>query len=76
MHIHLNGAAYALEHSIHIADLITRLDLTEKRVAVELNLNIVPRSQYAETWLNAGDRVEIVQAIGGGSPSSAPSSLI
>ena len=48
------------------ADLLARQELTGRRVAVELNLDIVPRSQHAETVLKAGDQVEVVHAIGGG----------
>ena len=47
-------------------DLLARLDLTGRRVAVELNLDIVPRSQHDSTRLAEGDRVEVVHAIGGG----------
>ena len=49
-----------------VADLLARQELTGRRVAVELNLDIVPRSQHAETVLKAGDQVEVVHAIGGG----------
>ncbi|MGC3359871.1 sulfur carrier protein ThiS [Enterococcus faecalis] len=49
-----------------VAALLTRLDLTGRRVAVELNLDIVPRSQHADTALTEGDQVEVVHAIGGG----------
>ena len=66
MQIQLNGKAHPLDSSISLADLVERLGLTGKRLAVELNLEIVPRSQYADTRLNDGDRVEIVHAIGGG----------
>lgn len=66
MQIKLNGEAHPLDSSISLADLVERLGLTGKRLAIELNLEIVPRSQYADTHLNDGDRVEIVHAIGGG----------
>lgn len=66
MQIQLNGEAYALETPITLAELVERLGLSGKRLAVELNLDIVPRSQHAETRLADGDRVEIVHAIGGG----------
>jgi sulfur carrier protein len=49
-----------------VADLIDQLSLTGKRLAVEVNEDIVPRSQHAERRLNDGDRVEVVHAIGGG----------
>lgn len=66
MQIQLNGEAYSLESPITLAELVERLGLTGKRLAVELNLDIVPRSQHATTQLTDGDRVEIVHAIGGG----------
>jgi len=49
-----------------LQDLIERLQLAGKRIAVEVNLEIVPRSQHPDYQLQAGDRVEIVHAIGGG----------
>ncbi len=66
MQIQLNGEAYSVEPSTTLADLVERLGLTGKRLAIELNLDIVPRSQFAQTRLTEGDRVEIVHAIGGG----------
>ncbi|MDY3198761.1 MAG: sulfur carrier protein ThiS, partial [Pseudomonadaceae bacterium] len=47
MQIQLNGEAHPLDSSISVADLVERLGLTGKRLAIELNLEIVPRSQYA-----------------------------
>ena len=52
--------------SLSLAELIEELALTGKRIAVELNGAIVPRSAYGATPLNAGDRLEIVGAVGGG----------
>jgi len=49
-----------------IAALVAELDLDPRKVAVELNLAIVPRSLHAGTVLSEGDRVEIVQFVGGG----------
>jgi len=66
MRIHLNGEVRDVREGQSIADLLTELGLAERRVAVELNLDIVPRSQHATTRLQAGDRLEIVHAIGGG----------
>lgn len=66
MHIQLNGEPYELPAGQTVADLLQRLELTERRVAVELNLDIVPRSQHATTSLREGDQVEVVHAIGGG----------
>jgi sulfur carrier protein len=66
MHIQLNGEAFELPDGATVAELIDRLDLLGRRFAVELNLDIVPRSQHATTALREGDQVEVVHAIGGG----------
>ena len=65
--ISLNGAAYLCRSaSPRVADLVRELALEGKRVAVERNGQIVPRSRHEETILNTGDRVEVVAAVGGG----------
>jgi sulfur carrier protein len=61
----VNGVATDVEAST-IAELVVTLGLAGKRIAVERNGEIVPRSRYAETPLARGDRLEIVGAIGGG----------
>jgi sulfur carrier protein len=66
MNIQLNGEAHDVAEAITIAALLAELDLTGKRIAVEINGEIAPRSQHAARALRAGDHVEIVQAIGGG----------
>lgn len=66
MQITVNGEIQDIEEGATTADLIDQLGLTEQRVAVEVNLEIVPRSEYLVHRLQAGDRVEIVRAIGGG----------
>ncbi|MFI8745958.1 sulfur carrier protein ThiS [Pseudomonas sp. NPDC077186] len=66
MHIQLNGEPFELPDNQSVADLLARLDLAGRRVAVELNLDIVPRSQHDSTRLAEGDQVEVVHAIGGG----------
>ncbi|MHA6198411.1 sulfur carrier protein ThiS [Pseudomonas wadenswilerensis] len=66
MRIQLNGEPFELPDGESVAALLNRLDLTGRRVAVELNLDIVPRSQHDSTALNEGDQVEVVHAIGGG----------
>jgi sulfur carrier protein len=66
MHIQLNGEPYDLPDGQTVAALLARLELTGRRVAVELNLDIVPRSQHEATALREGDQVEVVHAIGGG----------
>jgi thiamine biosynthesis protein ThiS len=49
-----------------IADLVTTLGLGARRVAVEVNRSVVPRTQYSAWRLGAGDRVEIIHFVGGG----------
>ncbi len=66
MQILLNGESLELPDGATVAELLVRLDLTGRRVAVERNLDIVPRSQHATTALADGDRLEVVHAIGGG----------
>jgi sulfur carrier protein len=67
MNLRINGEARALDDAPHsVAALLDTLALGGKRVAVELNGEIVPRSRYAETPLADGDRLEIVGAVGGG----------
>ncbi|WP_373184447.1 sulfur carrier protein ThiS [Halopseudomonas sp.] len=66
MQILLNGDPFVLDRAMTLTDLIEHLGLTGKRLAIELNLEIVPRSEHSETFLAEGDRVEIVHAIGGG----------
>lgn len=62
----LNGKPTQLPPLGTIADLMTHLGYQGKRVAVECNGQIVPRSQHADTPLQDGDQLEIVVAVGGG----------
>lgn len=66
IHIEVNGQSKEMAPNSTISDLLDEMALTERRVAVEHNLEIVPRSQHSETALNQGDQIEIVHAIGGG----------
>ena len=66
MNIVLNGEQRGLEDALTVLRLIDRLQLTGKRLAVEVNEEVVPRSLHAGYRLHDGDRVEIVPAIGGG----------
>ena len=66
MNIVLNGETRSVETSGNLSQLITELELGDKRIAVELNQQIIPRSCFTETVLQEGDVIEIVQAIGGG----------
>ena len=62
----LNGTPLALDAPLTVAALLERQGLAGKRVAVERNGEIVPKSLHATTQLEAGDRLEIVVAVGGG----------
>lgn len=64
--ITVNGNARRFEHGATIAQLLAQLDTAGKRVAVERNGDIVPKSRHAATDLADGDRLEIVVAVGGG----------
>ncbi len=66
MRLTVNGEARAVEGVAYLADLVARLRLDARKVAVELNRAIVPRSAYAATALADGDQIEIVHFIGGG----------
>jgi sulfur carrier protein len=62
----INGRKQRFETGTNIVQLIDAMALTGKRIAIERNGEIVPRSRHAETWLANGDRLEIVVAVGGG----------
>lgn len=69
MHFVLNGQSRdfpRLAVPAHLLDLITDLGLQGDRVAIEHNGNIVPRTEWANTGLEDGDRLEIVHFVGGG----------
>ena len=66
MQIQLNGEAFEAAEGLSLVGLIEVLELTGKRIAIELNREIVPRSEHAATVLQPGDSVEVVAAIGGG----------
>jgi sulfur carrier protein len=62
----LNGQERRLPGPMTVAALLADMGLAQRRVAVEINQEIVPRSRHAEMQLQEQDRVEIVNAIGGG----------
>jgi len=66
MDIVLNGESHTLPEAITVAALLERLGINHRKVAVERNLEIVPKSAFATTVLGQGDRIEIVHFIGGG----------
>jgi sulfur carrier protein len=66
MQIHLNGHPQTLDGEPTVAEVLQRHGYADRRVAVEINQAIVPRSTHATHRLSDGDRMEIVQAMGGG----------
>jgi thiamine biosynthesis protein ThiS len=62
----LNGERRALASPMTVAELLAHLDIDARRVAVELNLVVLKRSTFADTTVNDGDEVEIVNFVGGG----------
>ena len=66
MRLLLNGDEREIAEVSSVADLVASLGLDSRKVAVERNLEIVPRSAYGATALSDGDRIEIVHFIGGG----------
>ena len=67
MNIILNGQNKQIDPDTNIKKLLISLDLNNKRLAVEVNQEIIPRSDFDQFILSELDKVEIVQAIGGGS---------
>jgi len=64
--INLNGEAFEVAGDASLSTLIQGLDLEGKRYAIEVNEDIISRSEHGTYFLKAGDQVEVVQAIGGG----------
>jgi len=68
MQITINGQAKSFETALNVEQLLGEMGLDHRKVAVERNLEIVPKSRYGETALSEGDKLEIVHFIGGGAP--------
>ncbi len=66
MKLTVNGEPRELSDGANVTDLLASIDLPVDKVAVERNLEIVPRSTYGATSLKDGDKIEIVHFIGGG----------
>lgn len=66
MQIQLNGTPTDIPDALTVRELMWRLDLVGKRIALEVNGEIVPRSAHAKYCFKPNDKVEIVHAIGGG----------
>jgi sulfur carrier protein len=66
MQISVNGKPRKVEPGTTVAALLEKLGLDPRQLAVERNLELVPRGEHAATVLAAGDRVEVVTLVGGG----------
>jgi len=66
LEIFLNGAAIMVAEGATVADLVNTLEGDPRGIAIERNLEIVPKSQHGAVKLEAGDRLEVVQFVGGG----------
>jgi sulfur carrier protein len=66
MKIHVNGEAREVAQDSTIAGLLDELGVSQPHVAVELNLEVVPRAEHADIVLHEGDRLEVVTLVGGG----------
>lgn len=64
--VFINGESRAFDHAPNCAELVDALQLAGKRIAMERNGEIVPRSRFGDCVLQDGDRLEIVVAVGGG----------
>ncbi len=64
--IAVNGEAHEMPPGSTVGDLLARLGLDKRRVAVEVNLRVIPKAEHAALTLADGDRVEIVTFVGGG----------
>jgi thiazole synthase len=68
----INGETHQLNGSVNLTEFVTQMGLDPAKIAVERNLEVVPRSQYKETAVTDGDRLEIVHFIGGGNDPLVP----
>ena len=66
MVITLNGERYELDQPVTVIDLLARLNIDPRRVAIEHNLNIIRRHTFSDAIVDEGDTVEIVNFVGGG----------
>jgi thiazole synthase len=76
MNITINGEPKSLAHPVTVSEMLKQLGLESGKVAVERNLEIVPKSAFTSTQLSDGDRIEIVHFIGGGSGDGADTFVV
>ena len=66
MKLHINGEIRTFDAPVSVLEVLRAMNLPSQKIAVELNLEIVPKSAYETQMVAAGDRIEIVHFIGGG----------
>ena len=66
MELIINGDQRLIDSSYSLMDLLVSLEMTQGHIAIELNGEIIPKSTFQQQQLSDGDKIEIVQAIGGG----------
>jgi thiamine biosynthesis protein ThiS len=66
MQIEVNGQKREVLPGTNILDILSQFNIPEQRVAVELNLSIIDRKQFSQISLNEGDKMEIINFVGGG----------
>ncbi len=66
MRFELNGESQDAPEPLSLRQLLEQFDLAERRVAVAINSEVVPRSEFERAAIHEGDRVEVIQAVGGG----------
>ncbi|HIM58665.1 MAG TPA: sulfur carrier protein ThiS [Gammaproteobacteria bacterium] len=62
----VNGKELTIANNANANDLINQLGYQDQRIALEVNEAIIPKSKHSEFNLNAGDKIEIIKAVGGG----------
>lgn len=66
MKIFLNGEVREIDSEMSLADLLMRFDFPERRIAVELNREVVRKAAWTETTVGADDKIEVIHFVGGG----------
>ncbi len=67
LNLRINGEDREVVNNLSLKELVTQLDLTPERIAIELNQNVVRRADWPSTVLRENDQIEIVHFVGGGS---------
>ena len=66
MNIIINGSQHSCPPDANLSELLQLLEMQDKKIALEINKEVIPRGEYDSYTLNEGDAIEIIQAIGGG----------